>query len=200
MDTTSTPQPQDSSSKRHFHWTNNAGNKDIQVPSSETMSKIIKEDANTKGKDEQEQDDKGLPLPGPVTTSQRRKLQAVAISRLRSVLTVFGKNRSSLPFGLGSRVVGTLFGYHRDHVHFAFQKDPSSQPAFLNELATPITGLVREMAFWASPNRAGMRQGQRVREEEFEVASGVRVEDLLQRQKVWLCHPEENVERKTRKS
>ncbi|KAG2410694.1 Caffeic acid 3-O-methyltransferase [Vigna angularis] len=59
--------------------------------------------------------------------------------------------------------------YHRDHVHFAFQKDPSSQPAFLNELATPIIG-------------------QRVREEEFEVASGVRVEDLLQRQKVWLCH------------
>ncbi|KAG2390923.1 Caffeic acid 3-O-methyltransferase [Vigna angularis] len=36
--------------------------------------------------------------------------------------------------------------YHRHHVHFAFQKDPSSQPAFLNELATPIIGLVREMA------------------------------------------------------
>ncbi|XP_017441194.2 protein MIZU-KUSSEI 1-like [Vigna angularis] len=36
--------------------------------------------------------------------------------------------------------------YHRHHVHFAFQKDPSSQPAFLNKLATPIIGLVREMA------------------------------------------------------
>ncbi|XP_027919240.1 protein MIZU-KUSSEI 1 [Vigna unguiculata] len=146
-DTTSTPQPQDSSSKRHFHWTNKVGNEDIQVPpTSQTMSKIIEEeDTHTKGKEEQ-QDDKGVPLPGPSTTSQRRKLQAVAISRLRSVLTVFGKNRSNLPFGLGSRVVGTLFGYRRGHVHFAFQKDPTSQPAFLIELATPITGLVREMA------------------------------------------------------
>ncbi|KAJ6970190.1 hypothetical protein NC653_034691 [Populus alba x Populus x berolinensis] len=34
----------------------------------------------------------------------------------------------------------------RGHVHFAFQKDPNSPPAFLIELATPISGLVREMA------------------------------------------------------
>ncbi|TKY54959.1 MIZU-KUSSEI 1 [Spatholobus suberectus] len=142
MDTTSTPQPQDSSSKRHFHWTNKVGNEDGEVPTSETMSKIVEEDTNTK-----EEDDKAVPL--PAATSQaatRRKLQAMAISRLRSVLTVFGKNRSNLPFGLGSRVVGTLFGYRRGHVHFAFQKDPTSQPAFLIELATPISGLVREMA------------------------------------------------------
>ncbi|XP_027329532.1 protein MIZU-KUSSEI 1 isoform X1 [Abrus precatorius] len=138
MDTTSTPQ--ESSSKRHFHWTNKVGNEEVEVP----MSKIIEEDTK--------EDDKGVPVqvpvPGPSATSQatRRKLQAVAISRLRSVLTVFGKNRSNLPFGLGSRVVGTLFGYRRGHVHFAFQKDPTSQPAFLIELATPISGLVREMA------------------------------------------------------
>ncbi|XP_027329534.1 protein MIZU-KUSSEI 1 isoform X2 [Abrus precatorius] len=122
MDTTSTPQ--ESSSKRHFHWTNKVGNEEVEgVPVQ-------------------------VPVPGPSATSQatRRKLQAVAISRLRSVLTVFGKNRSNLPFGLGSRVVGTLFGYRRGHVHFAFQKDPTSQPAFLIELATPISGLVREMA------------------------------------------------------
>ncbi|RZB56566.1 protein MIZU-KUSSEI 1-like [Glycine soja] len=145
------PQPQDSSSsKRHFHWTNKVGNEDPQLlPTSETMSKIIEEDTNTKEEEEQE-DDKAVPLPGPAATSQaaatKRKLQAVAISRLRSVLTVFSKNRSNLPFGLGSRVVGTLFGYRRGHVHFAFQKDPTSQPAFLIELATPISGLVREMA------------------------------------------------------
>lgn len=42
--------------------------------------------------------------------------------------------------------MGTLFGYRRGHVHFAFQKDPNTQPAFLIELATPISGLVREMA------------------------------------------------------
>ena len=150
MDTTNSstprpqPQPQDSSSsKRHFHWTNKVGNEDPQLATSETMSKIIEEeDTNTKEK-EQEEDDKAVPLPGPAT---KRKLQAVAISRLRSVLTVFSKNRSNLPFGLGSRVVGTLFGYRRGHVHFAFQKDPTSQPAFLIELATPISGLVREMA------------------------------------------------------
>ncbi|KAL2338277.1 hypothetical protein Fmac_012723 [Flemingia macrophylla] len=147
MDTTPTPtpQPQDSSSsKRHFHWTNKVGNEDSQgqVATSDTMSKIIEEE------EEEEEHDKGVPLPGPATASQatRKKLQAVAISRLRSVLTVFSKNRSNLPFGLGSRVVGTLFGYRRGHVHFAFQKDTTSQPAFLIELATPISGLVREMA------------------------------------------------------
>nr|GMC60214.1 protein MIZU-KUSSEI 1 [Ipomoea batatas] len=55
------------------------------------------------------------------------------------------KNRAHF-HGLGTRLVGTLFGYRRGHVHFAFQKDPTSHPVFLVELATPITGLVREMA------------------------------------------------------
>ncbi|KAJ1392322.1 Protein MIZU-KUSSEI 1-like, plant [Sesbania bispinosa] len=106
MDTTSST-PQDLSSKRHFHWTNKVGNEDGEVPTSETMSKIIEEETKEDGK----------AVPGPAATSQatRKKLQAVAISRLRSVLTVFGKNRSNLPFGLGSRVVGTLFGYRRGH-------------------------------------------------------------------------------------
>ena len=84
--------------------------------------------------------------PHPAAQVQRRKMPAVAVARLRSVLTVFAKNRSSLSPGLGSRVVGTLFGSRRGHVHFAFQRDPSSEPAFLVELATPISGLVKEMA------------------------------------------------------
>ncbi|AES91333.2 putative protein MIZU-KUSSEI 1-like, plant [Medicago truncatula] len=128
--------PQDPSSKRHFHWTNKVGNEDSEEPSP-TMSKIIQEQ-NTKKHEEK-------PVSGGHAAT-RKKLQTVAISRIRSVLTVFSKNRSNLPSGLGSRVVGTLFGYRRGHVHFAFQKDPTSQPAFLIELATPISGLVREMA------------------------------------------------------
>ncbi|RYR31637.1 hypothetical protein HN51_063233 [Arachis hypogaea] len=142
---------QDMSSKRHhFHWTNKVGNEEeeqqeeaeLSLPTSQTVSKIIEEETKA-AKEEQLLDNKAV----QGTTSQaRRKLQAVAISKLRSVLTVFNKNRSNLPFGLGPRVVGTLFGYRRGHVHFAFQKDPTSQPAFLIELATPISGLVREMA------------------------------------------------------
>ncbi|KAL5064959.1 hypothetical protein RYX36_026696 [Vicia faba] len=132
--TNTTLTSQDLSSKRHFHWTNKVGNEEPEEPS--TMSKII--DEQTKKEDEK--------VVSGHSSTARKKLQSVAISRLRSVLTVFNKNRSNLPSGLGSRVVGTLFGYRRGHVHFAFQKDPTSQPAFLIELATPITGLVREMA------------------------------------------------------
>ncbi|XP_062158343.1 protein MIZU-KUSSEI 1 [Alnus glutinosa] len=137
---------QDFSSKRHFHWTNKVGNEDDeQVPSFKSSSKTLDEE-------KKEDDHKGAePEAPPVTASaahvpKRKQLQAIAVSRLRSVLTAFGKNRSNLPLGLGPRVVGTLFGYRRGHVHFAFQRDPTSQPAFLIELATPISGLVREMA------------------------------------------------------
>ncbi|CAA2996302.1 Hypothetical predicted protein [Olea europaea subsp. europaea] len=84
--------------------------------------------------------------PGLVAT--RKKLQNIAVSRLRFVLTAFRKTpaRADGQQALGSRVIGTLFGHRRGHVHFAFQKNPSSEPAFLIELATPITGLVHEMA------------------------------------------------------
>lgn len=146
---------QDFSSKRHFHWTNKVGNEendDEQVPSFKSSSKT-----NTHLKDEEknqdDRHDKAAAAPeAPVASSapphvpKRKQLQAIAVSRLRSVLTAFGKNRSSLPGGLGPRVIGTLFGNRRGHVHFAFQRDPTSQPAFLIELATPISGLVREMA------------------------------------------------------
>ncbi|KAJ7978818.1 protein MIZU-KUSSEI 1 [Quillaja saponaria] len=130
-------------SKRHFHWTNKVGNEDEEVPPKlETISKIIEEDR----KEGEKVAAPEAPRRAAIAQATRRKLQAVAVSRLRSVLTVFNKNRSNLPLGLGPRVVGTLFGYRRGHVHFAFQKDPTSRPAFLIELATPISGLVREMA------------------------------------------------------
>lgn len=131
-----------SSKRHHFHWTNKVGTEDGEAPTSESFSTLIKE--------EKKEDEKVIapeaPAPAATAHATRRKLQAVAVSRIRSVLTVFNKNRLNSSSGLGSRVVGTLFGYRRGHVHFAFQKDPTAQPAFLIELATPISGLVREMA------------------------------------------------------
>ena len=154
-----------SSSKRHFHWTKKVGNEENDdVISSSSSSKSIDEpDNNSKKKlqpEKKKDEELGLGLgPGPGSghttepdptrnsaQASRKKLPAVAVSRLRSVLTAFGRNRSGLSTGLGNRVVGTLFGSRRGHVHFAFQRDPNSQPAFLIELATPISGLVREMA------------------------------------------------------
>lgn len=125
---------QDSSSKRHFHWTKKVGTEDDEVTSFKSSSKTNEEDKKENVKSH-------IATPTP-----KKKLPAVAVARLRSILTAFGKNRSNSQLGLGPRVVGTLFGYRRGHVHFAFQRDPSSPPAFLIELATPISGLVREMA------------------------------------------------------
>ncbi|XP_059640167.1 protein MIZU-KUSSEI 1 [Cornus florida] len=126
--------------KRHFHWTKKVSNEDEEVPTIKSSSN------NTE--DEKKEVNKAAVTTEPAasTPPPRKKLQAIAVSRLRSVLTAFNKNRSHLPLGLGPKVVGTLFGNRRGHVHFAFQRDPNSQPAFLIELATPISGLVREMA------------------------------------------------------
>lgn len=83
-----------------------------------------------------------LKIPAPA----RKKPSKV--SKLRSAaLTVFGGSKTRLPdHHLGTRVVGTLFGYRRGHVHFAFQEDAKLSPAFLIELAMPTSVLVREMA------------------------------------------------------
>ncbi|XP_058091720.1 protein MIZU-KUSSEI 1 [Magnolia sinica] len=92
-----------------------------------------------------------IKIGAPTTASApRKKIGAgatVAALRIRSVLTGFAaKARWHLSSGLGNRVTGTLFGYRRGHVHFAFQDDPKTGPALLIELATPTSGLVREMA------------------------------------------------------
>ncbi|KAM7483057.1 hypothetical protein LguiB_007640 [Lonicera macranthoides] len=126
------------SSKRHFPWTNKVGNEDEDAKETPTFK-------HSTNPTEEDNIEKVFEPPAsmPVT---RKKLQAIAVFRWRSVLTAFSKNRSHLPpLGLGPRVVGTLFGNRHGHVHFAFQRDPHSQPAFLVELATPITGLVKEM-------------------------------------------------------
>jgi len=58
----------------------------------------------------------------------------------------------SLPGGpsefppLGNRVMGTLFGYRKGHVHLAVQENPKDPPILFLELATPTSALVKEMA------------------------------------------------------
>ncbi|PWA81282.1 hypothetical protein CTI12_AA189540 [Artemisia annua] len=72
----------------------------------------------------------------------------MSVSKIKSALTFGSKSRVSSGSGLGksTKIVGTLFGYRRGHVHIAFQEDPKLGPAFLVELATPTSFLVREMA------------------------------------------------------
>ncbi|CAI0400666.1 unnamed protein product [Linum tenue] len=150
MSTRATPELS-SSSKRHFHWTNKVGTEEddeIPPPTAAKSSAIptLKHSASWVIRDESSSTKSRSGIPTP-----RKKLPAVAVARLRSVLSTFGRNRfglspSSLSSGLGHRVVGTLFGSRNGHVNFAFQKEPTSPPAFLIELATPISGLVKEMA------------------------------------------------------
>ncbi|KAI3766996.1 hypothetical protein L2E82_17077 [Cichorium intybus] len=120
-----------SQDKKHFHWSNKVSNEDQEEEQTTSFNSCPQ-----KEKDVNES-------PTPLT---RKKFQTLTIARFRSVLTALGKNRPNLLHGLGPKVVGTLFGSRRGHVHFAFQKNPTSQPAFLIELQTPISGLVKEMA------------------------------------------------------
>ncbi|KAL8035260.1 hypothetical protein ABFX02_12G085600 [Erythranthe guttata] len=90
-----------------------------------------------------------LSVGGQAKPPARKKLSVIALSRqLRSAL-LLGRARTrgpSTPHHLGSKVVGTLFGHRRGHVRFAFQEDFKAAPAFLVELATPTSVLVKEMA------------------------------------------------------
>lgn len=86
-------------------------------------------------------------LPTTLVKAPRKKSSSiVTISKLRSAFSFGIKSRSHMSPGLGTRVVCTLFGYRRGHVHLAFQEDVKLSPAFLVELATPTSVLVREMA------------------------------------------------------
>ncbi|EYU22616.1 hypothetical protein ABFS82_05G028200 [Erythranthe guttata] len=86
----------------------------------------------------------------------RRKLSVISVtsvsSKLRSAISLVkgGAATAAAHFPssrrLGTKVVGTLFGQRRGHVRFAFQEDFKSNPAFLVELATPTSVLVKEMA------------------------------------------------------
>ncbi|KAL2510047.1 hypothetical protein Fot_33694 [Forsythia ovata] len=96
-------------------------------------------------------DDKDLNFPvrslsaGSTKEPKKKKQSLVAFSKIRSAFSI-GKTRTHFSSGLGTKIVGTLFGYRRGHVHFAFQEDFKLCPAFLVELATPTSILVKEMA------------------------------------------------------
>ncbi|KAF5751960.1 hypothetical protein HS088_TW02G00979 [Tripterygium wilfordii] len=82
----------------------------------------------------------------PSVPAPKKKHQLMAVSKLRSALTVFSRSRSGNRSSVRTRMIGTLFGYRRGHVHLAFQEDPRLPPAFFIEIATPTSVLVREMA------------------------------------------------------
>ncbi|MCL7050585.1 hypothetical protein MKW94_016512 [Papaver nudicaule] len=156
--------PHDSSfsfSRRNFHWRKKTHEDDQEdddlhneseqiLGSSFSSLKLSTDDHHEAAEEKKKKTKLGDEIKNPSVglQNQKKKLPVVTVSRLRSVvLTVFSKHRRLQYFsGLGTRVVGTLFGYRRGHVHFAFQDDSKSNPAFLIELATPTSGLVREMA------------------------------------------------------
>ncbi|XP_059644846.1 protein MIZU-KUSSEI 1 [Cornus florida] len=135
--------PHDSSfsfSRRYFHWKKKSIEDD-----EDDIEEIL-----TFSSSSQEEQTTVLNTTTTTTTvsvlkSPKKKLSVVAISKLRSALTIFSKGQRS-HLSSSARMVGTLFGYRRGHVHFAFQEDPKLNPSFLVELAMPTSVLVREMA------------------------------------------------------
>lgn len=94
-----------------------------------------------------------ITTPGAAKKWKPKKL----FSALRSLVHILSLPTSpcrlpSLPAGpsefppLGNRVMGTLFGYRKGHVHLAVQENPKCPPILLLELATPTSTLVKEMA------------------------------------------------------
>ncbi|KAI3884469.1 hypothetical protein MKX03_034809 [Papaver bracteatum] len=156
--------PHDSSfsfSRRNFHWRKKTheddqdeddhADKESEILASSFSASLKLSDHVDQEAEKKKKTKLGHEIKNPAVSlqnQQKKKPQVVAVSRLRTVvLTVFSKHRRlQYLSGLGTRVVGTLFGYRRGHVHFAFQDDSKSNPAFLIELATPTSGLVREMA------------------------------------------------------
>ncbi|CAN0876554.1 Protein MIZU-KUSSEI 1 [Linum grandiflorum] len=86
--------------------------------------------------------DYDLPDPHPYPTPKKKNNFNLSTKLRSAAVSVFGGSNS----GQGTKVVGTLFGYRRGHVRFAFQEDPRQRPAFLIEMATPTSVLVKEMA------------------------------------------------------
>ncbi|XP_058195298.1 protein MIZU-KUSSEI 1 [Rhododendron vialii] len=138
--------PHDSSfsfSRRYFSWKRKVEDED------DNDEEILTFSSSSHACDQEELKVRQLDFPVPaLTTVAKAPVKKKKLAKLRWALAVFGsKNRSQRhAAGLGTRVVGTLFGYRRGHVHFAFQEDPKLNPAFLVEIAMPTSVLVREMA------------------------------------------------------
>lgn len=141
MKTITAKTPHDSSfsfSRRYFHWKKKAEDEDDE-------EEILNLSSSSHFSEELKDKEFRIPVPAELACvpASRKKL---SVSKLRSALALFGKSRTHHHSGLGTRVIGTLFGYRRGHVHIAFQEDAKSSPAFLIELATATSVLVREMA------------------------------------------------------
>ncbi|KAI5353043.1 PREDICTED: MIZU-KUSSEI [Prunus dulcis] len=132
-------------SRRYFHW-----KKKVEDDEEDYHEILNFNSSYSHFSEESEKDEQELRIPVSTDTAlipaiiPRKKHSLMSVSKIRSALTVFSKSRSRS--GLGTRVMGTLFGYRRGHVHLAFQEEPKLSPAFLIELATPTSVLVREMA------------------------------------------------------
>ncbi|XP_075485477.1 protein MIZU-KUSSEI 1-like [Primulina tabacum] len=133
-------------SRRYFHWKK----KGVEDEGDEEMVEIL--NFNSSSKFEEKEKGKTEDINSQMRSlslgsakAPRKKLSVMAVSKLRSALAL-GKARTKFTSGLGTKVVGTLFGHRRGHVHIAFQEDFKLSPPFLVELATPTSILVKEMA------------------------------------------------------
>ncbi|XP_051148939.1 protein MIZU-KUSSEI 1-like [Andrographis paniculata] len=129
------PQESLSFSRRYFHWKKN---KAAVEDEDDDMEEILTVDSSSKIIPTVQ-----LQHSRSARTPRKKQLPgAVAVSKLRAALALGRGGRAQL----GTKVVGTLFGYRRGHVHFAFQEDFKQVPAFLVQMATPTSILVKEMA------------------------------------------------------
>ncbi|KAK3442809.1 protein MIZU-KUSSEI 1 [Eucalyptus grandis] len=131
-------------SRRYFNWrkklTNDDEDQTLNFKFSSSSDHFFDDDDDDDGPIPGEPD---YPVPNSLAPFQAPPKK---LPKLRSALHLFGKKRSKFHAMRRTHVVGTLFGNRRGHVHFAFQDDPSSAPAFMIQLAMPTSVLVREMA------------------------------------------------------
>ncbi|PIM98790.1 hypothetical protein CDL12_28725 [Handroanthus impetiginosus] len=135
-----TPHDSFSFSRRYFNW-----KKKIVEDEEEGMEEILAFDSSKPEEKLKTGELMNFPLQHSLSTGSgkapRKKVSVISVSKLRSAFAP-RKSRAHL----GTKVVVTLFGHRRGHVHFAFQDDFKLSPAFLVELATPTSVLVKEMA------------------------------------------------------
>lgn len=93
----------------------------------------------------------------PGSAASKRWRPGKLIAAIKSLFHILSLPTSpcrlpSLPAGpsefppVGNRVMGTLFGFRKGHVHLAVQENSKCPPILFLELATPTSSLVKEMA------------------------------------------------------
>ncbi|KAL1568489.1 protein MIZU-KUSSEI 1-like [Salvia divinorum] len=136
--TARSPHDSFSFSRRYFNWKK----KSAEGEEDDDMAEIL-------NLHHEEEDNDGLSFHLHRSRSAKKppqkKLSVMAVAKLRWVRAL-GRAGPNFSSGLGTKVVGTLFGHRRGHVCFAFQEDFKLGPGFLVELATPTSVLVKEMA------------------------------------------------------